>query len=91
MPYITHIRVTFVKTTLSKSIIFRVKNIFEPNVFKWVIKRNLISSSPCSLLIINVKILFNFQKKWCTFGKMFEKNRDCLLSRFKCFEHAKAF
>jgi hypothetical protein len=28
-----------------------------------------ISSSPFSLLIVNVKILSNFQKEWCTFGR----------------------
>jgi hypothetical protein len=32
----------FVIVTHSKSIIFRVKNTFEPNVFKWVIIRNLV-------------------------------------------------
>jgi hypothetical protein len=35
-------------------------------VFKWVIKIIFISSNPFALLIINVKILFNFQKEWCT-------------------------
>jgi hypothetical protein len=49
------------------------------------------NSSPFALPIINVKILFNFQKEWCTFGKKrtFEKNKDCPLLRFECFEHAK--
>jgi hypothetical protein len=42
---------------------------FLPNVLKWVIKTILISSSPFALLIINVKILSNFQKEWCTFGR----------------------
>jgi hypothetical protein len=32
-------------------------------------KKNFISSSPFALLIINVKILFNFYKEWCTFDK----------------------
>jgi hypothetical protein len=32
-------------------------------------KNNFISSSPFSLLIINAKILSNFQKEWCTFGR----------------------
>ncbi len=34
----------------------------------------------------------NFQKEWCTFGRkkmMFEKNKNCPLSRFECFEHVK--
>ncbi len=66
-------RNNFVKTTFSKSIIFKVKNIFEPNVLKWFIKIIFIGSNPFALLIINVKILSNFQKKWCTFGK---KNKD---------------
>jgi len=26
------------------------------------------NSSPFAFLIINVEILFNFQKEWCTFG-----------------------
>ncbi len=39
-------------------------------------------------LIINVKILSNFQKEWCTFGR---KERDYPLLRFECFEYAKTF
>jgi len=42
---------------------------FEPNVFKLVIKNNFISSNVFALLIINVKILSNFHKEWCTFGR----------------------
>jgi hypothetical protein len=38
-------------------------------VFKWVIKTIVIGSSFLALLIINVKILLNFQKEWCTFGR----------------------
>jgi hypothetical protein len=38
-------------------------------VFKWFIKTIFIISSPFALLIINIKILSNFQKEWCTFGK----------------------
>ncbi len=62
-------------------------------MFKWVIKTIFISSSFFAILIINVKILFNFQKDWCTFGKnrMFEKNKDYPFSKFECFEHAKTF
>jgi len=30
--------------------------------------KKIINSSPFALLIINVKILSNFQKEWCTFG-----------------------
>jgi hypothetical protein len=93
MPSITYIWIIFGKTTISKSIIFKVKNTFEPNVFEWSIKIIFISSSPFALLIINVKILSNFQKEWCTFGrkKTFEKNKDYSFSRFECFEHAKTF
>jgi len=69
MPSITYIWTTFVKATLSTSIIFRVKNTFEPNVLKWIINISFMSSSPFALLIINLKILSNFQKEWCTFGK----------------------
>jgi hypothetical protein len=52
----------FIKTTFSIFIIFRVKNTFEPNVFKWIIKKKIISSSLFALLIINVKILYNFKR-----------------------------
>ncbi len=70
MPFITYIWTTFVQTTFSKSIIFKVKSTFEPNMFKWAINFFfLMSSSLFSLLIINVKILSNFQKEWCTFGR----------------------
>ncbi len=91
MPSITYIWITFAKTTFSKSIIFKVKSTFEPNVFKCVIKIVFISSSPFSLLIFNVRILSNFQKEWCTFGRkknVFSKNKDCSFSMFECFEHA---
>jgi len=69
MPSIKYIWTTFVTTTLSKSIIFKVKNNFEPNVLKLVINIIFIISSPFSLLIINVKILSNFQNEWCTFDR----------------------
>jgi hypothetical protein len=61
-------------------------------VLKWVIKTIFISSSPFALLIINVKILSNFQKKWCTFDKEkghLKKTKGYPLSQFECFEHAK--
>jgi len=38
-------------------------------VLKWVIKIIFISSSSLALLIINVKVVFNFKKEWCTFGR----------------------
>jgi hypothetical protein len=84
----------FVKATFSKSFIFRVKNTFEPNVFKWVVKTIFITSNPFAFLIINVKILPNFQKEWCTFSikkGYLKKNKDYPPSRFECFEHAKTF
>jgi hypothetical protein len=59
----------FVKNTFSKSIIFKVKNTFEPKVFKSVLKIIFTCSNHFSLLIINVKILSNFQNEWCTFGR----------------------
>jgi len=31
--------------------------------------KKIISSSLFSLIIINVKIVFNFYKEWCTFGR----------------------
>ncbi len=43
------------KATFSKSIIFKVKSMFEPNVLKLVMKKNFISSSPFALLITNVR------------------------------------
>ncbi len=46
---------------------FRVKSTFELVVIKSIIKIIFISSSPFALLVINVKILSNFQKQWCTF------------------------
>jgi hypothetical protein len=53
-----------------------------------------INSNPFALLIINIKILSNFQKEWCTFGKRkrgLKENKDYPLSKFECFEHAKTF
>jgi len=34
-----------------------------------LLKKKIINSSPFAFLIINVKILSNFQKEWCTFGR----------------------
>jgi hypothetical protein len=52
---------------------------FEPNVLKLVIICKIISSSPFSLIIINVKMLSNFQKEWCTFGR----KKGCLEKKIK--------
>jgi hypothetical protein len=49
--------------------ILKVKNMFETNMFKCVLKRNLPISSGFSFIIINVKTLFNFEKAWCTFDE----------------------
>ncbi len=54
-------------------------NTFEPNVLKSVIKIIFMNLNPFALLIFNVKVLFNFQKEWCTFSRKkmtFEKNKD---------------
>ncbi len=79
MPSIIYIWTNFVKVTFSKSIIFKVKSIFEPNVLKSVIKTIFISSSPLSLLNINVK-WFSILKKWCTFGR-----------KIRCLKKTKTF
>jgi hypothetical protein len=50
----------FIKDTFPKSIIFRVKSTFEPNVLKSIIQTIFISSSLFVFLIINIKILSNF-------------------------------
>ncbi len=65
--FITYTWTTFVECTFSKSIIFRVKSTFEPNVLKLIIKTIFINSSFFTLLIINVKIISNFWREWCTF------------------------
>jgi hypothetical protein len=67
---------------------------FELNMFKSIIKTNFIKSNPFVFQTIKfVKILSSFQKEWCTLVKKmtFEKNKDCPLSKFECFEHAKTF
>jgi len=46
-------------------------------VLKWVIKTIFINSSPFPLLIINVKILSNLKKEWCTFGR----KKRCFLKK----------
>jgi hypothetical protein len=66
------ITTTFFKSAFSKSIIFKVKNTFEPNVFKLNNNNKIIS----------VKILSNFKKEWCTFGRKkrtFEKKKLSIL------------
>jgi hypothetical protein len=77
--------------------IFKIHN-FQGQFFFWAKCVQLgynfffIASNPFALLIINVKILSNFQNEWCTFGRKkntFEKNKDCPLSRFECFKHEK--
>ncbi len=50
----------FFKAIFSKSIIFKVKNTFGSYVFKLVFKIIFINSSIFALIIINVKIFFNF-------------------------------
>jgi hypothetical protein len=53
----------YCKGTFSKYIISKVKSTFEPNVLKRVIKIIFIGSSHFAFVIINVKILSNFQKE----------------------------
>ncbi len=53
-------------------------------MFKLVIKINFISSNFVVLLIINVKILSNFQMEWCTFGR---KKKFQSLSVFNMQKH----
>ncbi len=76
VPSITYIWTTFVKATFSKSIIWRVKFTFELNVLKWVIKIFFINWSPFALLIINAKILSNFQNEWCTFDRKIDVSKQ---------------
>jgi hypothetical protein len=46
-----------------------LNQMFLPNVLKWIIKKIVIISSLFAFLIINLKILSNFQKEWCTFDR----------------------
>ncbi len=75
--YHIYIWTTFVKITFSKSIIFRVKH-FWTKCAQMGYKNNFHQFNPFAFLIINVKIPFNFQKEWCTFGRKkgcFKKTR----------------
>ncbi len=70
---------------------FKVKNTFEPYVFKKGIKKFNISLNHFALLIINVKIFSNFQKEWCICGRKkgrFKKKKGYPFSRFQCFKYA---
>jgi hypothetical protein len=54
-------------------------------------KKHFISPSPFAILMINVKVLSNFQKEWCIFGRKketFEKNKDHPLFKLDYFEYA---
>jgi len=42
---------------------------FESNVLKFVVKMNITNFNFFLLLIINIRIMFNFEKEWCTFDK----------------------
>ncbi len=60
-------------------------------MLEFVINIIFISSSSFSFLIINVKILSNFQNEWCILGrkkKHLKKNKNYPLLKFECFEHA---
>jgi hypothetical protein len=82
-----------VKGTFSKLIVFMIKSIFEPNLLQLVIKKKFINSNPFAFLIINVKSSLIFRRNGAQLleKRTFEKNKDCPLSRFECFEHAKTF
>jgi hypothetical protein len=45
-------------------------------VLKWVIKIFFINWSPFALLIINAKILSNFQNEWCTFDRKIDVSKQ---------------
>ncbi len=59
---------TFVKGTFSKFIIFKVKSTFNQMCSNWLYNKKSFVQSHFVILIIDVKILSNFQKEWCTFG-----------------------
>jgi hypothetical protein len=48
-----------------------------------VIKTIFISSSPFALLIINVKILSNFQKEWSIFGRKKKRLKKTKIVHFQ--------
>jgi hypothetical protein len=79
--------ITFAKYTFFKFIIFKAKNTFETNMFKYVL--NWILSIPSVLIyfiIINVKILSNFEKEWCIVDKeknTFDKKKTIVHSHFE--------
>ncbi len=59
MSFITQTLTTFVKGTFLKSIVFKVKNIFEPNVLKLVIKMIFINS----LLLLYIYFFYSSMLK----------------------------
>jgi hypothetical protein len=56
-----------------------IKNTFEINVFKCVLKWIWPTSSAFVFLIINIKILSNFENEWCTF----DNEKGCLKKKKK--------
>jgi hypothetical protein len=68
MPSITYIWTTFVKAALSKFIISKSKHFWTKCAYIGY-KKTFINLSPFAFLIINVNILSNFPKEWCTFGR----------------------
>ncbi len=55
----------FAKNTFSKFMTFKAKNTFEPKMFKCVAKIKFANFNSFALLIINIMILSNFEKKLC--------------------------
>jgi hypothetical protein len=63
---------------------------FEPNVFKLVIYKNLIGSIflPFYSSMLKSSPIFRRNATHLVEKKMFEKNKDYPFCKFECFEHA---
>jgi hypothetical protein len=64
---------------------------FKSKAPKCVINMNFINLNSFCLLIMKIKILFNFEKEWCTFDmeKKCLKKEDCPQAKIECFKHVK--
>jgi len=67
--------------------ILKAKNMFEPNVFKCVVKKDFTNFNFFFFLIINTQIFINFEKEWNTFdsGKRHLKKKNYPPLNLKCF------
>ncbi len=82
---LSHIyEIFFVKATFSKFIIFKIKNTFEPNVFKWIIKTKLLIQVILPFLYSMLKFSPIFKRNGVNLveKKTLKKNKDCPLSSF---------